>query len=252
MTNLSSLSFCHVPMPRLREDVPPHFGWSQCPPNPVLGADDIHLWLGDSDDAIWQPAARQDVLSAEEKAEAARFRFDRDRNRFIVRHALLREIIARYLSKTPAEIQFTANAHGKPELTGGAGVDGLQFNLSTSGPMVLYAFTWGRRIGIDVEQVRREVNWMEIAAEFFHPEEVRCLRESPEAGREELFFSYWTIKEAFIKARGLGLQRPLLETDFTAVVRQGRGVLADADGLAWLCVSLKPGNHLVGALVVQP
>ena len=251
MTNQSSLSFCHVFMPRLQEDAPPRLNWSICPPHPVLGPDEVHLWLGDADQAAWQPATRQHVLSDEEKARAARFRFDRDRDRFIVRHALLREIIAQYLSLEPARIQLAVNARGKPELMGDASMRELQFNLSTSGPVVLYGFTRRRQIGIDVEQVRREVNWMEIAAEFFHPEEVRCLRGSPEAGREELFFAHWTMKEAFVKARGLGLQRPLLETDFTAIVRQGRGVLTDADGSAWLCASLRPGNHLLGALVLQ-
>ncbi len=249
--NLSTLSFCQISMPRLREDVAPSFDWSEGPPRPILGAEAIHLWLADSDDAAWQPAARHHVLSPEEKARAAKFRFDRDRDRFIVRRAVLREITGLYLSKPPAEIQFTANSRGKPELTDAAGPHELQFNLSTSDAMVLLAFTRRRRIGVDIEQVRRELNWMEIAGEFFHPEEVRRLRDSPDAGRQELFFSYWTMKEAYIKARGAGLQRPLLEMDFTAVVRQGRGVLTDADGVAWLCASLRPGNHLMAALVVQ-
>jgi len=251
MRNPASVSFCAVPLSQLRQPGPPCIAWSATPSPLVLRDEDIHLWLADCDDPGWQPVPLAAVLDAGEQDRAARFHFDRDRHRYIVRRALLREIIAGYLAKDPAELRFTANARGKPELTGDPAGSGLQFNLSTTGPSALYGFTRRRKIGIDIEETRREVNWRDIASQYFHPHELAVIQAAPESGSLDAFFAYWTMKEAWIKARGAGLQRPLLETDFTPVLHHGGRLLKDRDGAAWLCATFPVQPHYTAALCVE-
>lgn len=245
--NLSELNFCRILPSDFRGRGPIQCAWRERPAKPVLRPDDVHLWLANLDQEGWRPDALQHALSEAERARAARFHFERDRNRYIARRAILRQIVGDYLQKTPGEIEFPENSFGKPELAGGA----LQFNLSTSGEWVLYGFTQRRRTGIDIEKVRPDFDGEEIASRFFHPREANCIGESPTSDRVDAFFAYWTLKEAFVKAHGVGLQRPLLEFDFTPVIRDGRKEFTDTDGSKWLCTTLRPGEPLVGGLVVE-
>lgn len=248
--NSSELNFCQISLADFRGDGPLRCAWGECPARPVLRDNDVHLWLANLDQAGWRPDAVPPVLSEDEKARAARFHFERDRCRYIARRAILRQIVGQYLQKVPGEIVFTQNSFGKPELASGAGDGALQFNLSTSEDRALYGFTQRRRIGIDVEKIRQDFNWAEIAGRFFHPREAGSIGESTESDRVDTFFAYWTLKEAFVKARGVGLQRPLPEFDLTPVMRAGRKEFTDADGSKWLCASLRPGEPLVAGLVV--
>ena len=248
--NLSELSFCQISLSDFRSDGPIQCAWRKRPAGSVLRDDDVHLWLANVDLEGWRPDALQRVLSDEEKARAARFHFERDRNRYITRRALLRQLVGEYLQQAPGEIRFTENPFGKPELAGEV-VGALQFNLSTSGEWAMYGFTRRRRNGIDIEKIRQGFNWEEIAGRFFHPREAGFIGESPEADRVDKFFTYWTLKEAFVKAHGVGLQRPLVEFDFTLLVREGRKEFTDADGSKWLCAALRPGAGLVAGLVVE-
>ncbi|HUJ10941.1 MAG TPA: 4'-phosphopantetheinyl transferase superfamily protein [Verrucomicrobiae bacterium] len=249
--NASDLRFCRVSLNELREDGPLQFAWQDSPSKPVLERDEIHLWMTNLDGPSWQADALQHVLREDERLRAGKFHFDSDRNRFIVRRAVLRQIVGQYLGKIPGEIEFVQNSFGKPELAGSAGERSLQFNLSASAEWALAAFTVRQQVGVDIEKVRRNFDWNEIAGQFFHSYEVRRINELPEAERGEAFFRHWTIKEAFIKARGVGLERSLLELDFTATIRKGKGRHTDVNGGSWLCVSFCPGENLIAGLVVE-
>jgi 4'-phosphopantetheinyl transferase len=203
------------------------------------------------DNSRWQAGDLVQTLSATEQARAARFRFERDRHHFIIRHTILRCVLGRYLTLPADRIEFMESALGKPALTGAAADAGLDFNLSSSGPVAVYAVARGRRVGVDVEVVRPEFNWSEVAGQFFHPREVGCLREVPPAEQVDMFFAFWTVKEAFVKARGLGLQPPLLETDLTAVVRDGKRSFTEVEGSRWLCARFRVGGNSQAALVVE-
>ena len=249
--NSPDLGFCRISLKDLRGDAPVQLVWRECTTKPMLQTEEVHLWLTNADRTSWKPDALQNVLNEKERLRATRFHFDADRNRFIVRRAILRQIIGQYLGKVPGVIEFAENSFGKPTLAGESGELPLHFNLSTSGEWVISAFAMQRRIGVDVEKCRQDFNWAEIAGQFFHAQEMKSISESPELERVQSFFKHWTMKEAFIKARGVGLERSLLELDFTAVVREKQMSYAAADGSKWLCLSFAPGDGLVAGLVVE-
>src|SRR5262249_45142380 len=116
-----------------------------------------------------------------------------------------RMLLASYLGTSPAELCFAYSAHGKPSLA--APSSSLQFNLSHSHGAVLFAFSQGRRIGVDVEQVRHDLNVEEIATRFFSTAEQRAIGQSLD--KYAAFFHCWTRKEAFVKAVGEGLSLQL-------------------------------------------
>jgi len=149
------------------------------------------------------------TLSEDERSRAARFHFERDGRRFILSHGLLRVVLGRYLGLDPARLEFGLGPHGKPALAGKAGDSGLRFNLSHSGDLALYAVTRGREVGVDVERIRAGINWEALARRFFSAREMAALRALPPEDRVRGFFTCWTRKEAYLKARGEGLSLSL-------------------------------------------
>jgi len=175
----------------------------------VIGDDEVHVWRialdrGDGDSL----RAR---LSSDELARAARFHFERDRTRFLVARAALREILAHYLGASPAEIAFVYGDHGKPALAPPHG--DLRFNLSHSHGLALCAVTRGREVGVDVERIRELDDLEDLARSVFSARELAALHRLPEPGLLAGFFTGWTRKEAFIKALGEGLSHPLKRFD---------------------------------------
>jgi 4'-phosphopantetheinyl transferase len=171
---------------------------------PAVGVGEIHLWcfrLDEPRDAL------ADALSADELARAARLRRPVDRHRFAVAHATRREILSRYVGVAPADLRFEAGDRGKPQLAGPAG--GLQFNVAASGGLALLGVRADGEVGVDLELVRLQFDWRPLAASFFTWAENRALASlASDAGRAA-FFRCWTRKEAYVKARGEGLSRPL-------------------------------------------
>lgn len=149
------------------------------------------------------------LLSPDEHERMARFVFDRDRRAFLLTRALVRTTLSRYAPIRPAAWRFIANVHGRPEiLDRPAGVPDLRFNLSHTDGLIACAVTIGREVGVDVEHINRHLTH-DVAGRFFAPAEVSDLKRLPEDDQERVFFDYWTLKEAYIKARGFGLALPL-------------------------------------------
>ena len=168
-------------------------------------ANEIHLWhidLAQPPDAV---AALRSLLPPDELARAARFHFPRHRDRFIVAHAALRDILNSYLAAHPERLEFVSGEHGKPDLAPHSNPLGLTFNLSHSGDRALVGVGVQMQLGVDIEQIRPDFAGCEIAERFFSPREVAALRAVPAALQVEAFFECWTRKEAFIKACGQGL-----------------------------------------------
>ena len=154
-------------------------------------------------------------LSADEHARMARFVFDRDRRAFLLTRALVRTTLSRYASIRPADWQFIANVHGRPELLDPpSGVPDLRFNISHTDGLIACAVTIGREVGVDVEHINRYLRH-DVAGRHFAPREVTDLTRLPEDEQRRVFFDYWTLKEAYIKARGFGLALPLGDFAFT-------------------------------------
>ena len=177
----------------------------------------VHIDLVDAGDPeAWaQREAYLALMSADERERMARLVFDRDRRSFLLTRALVRTMLSRYAAVPPAGWTFIANVHGRPEiLDRPRGVPDLRFNLSHTDGLIACAVTIGREVGVDVEHIQRRLTH-DVAGRFFAPREVRDLKALPESEQPRAFFDYWTLKEAYIKARGFGLALPLADFAFT-------------------------------------
>jgi 4'-phosphopantetheinyl transferase len=184
----------------------------------LIPHDEIHLWLASYEEIADERlhAAYRDLLNEEERAQEPRFYFARDRRRYLVTRALVRTVLSRYVPAVePAQWSFETNAYGRPAAANAAAkAERLSFNLSHTHSMIVLAVTAGREVGVDVENVRaREVS-IGVADRYFAPQEVRVLNAVPAPEQQYRFFEYWTFKESYIKARGMGLSLPLDKFSF--------------------------------------
>ena len=152
------------------------------------------------------------LLSDDELRRAARFRFQKDRHRFVASRGILRSLLAGYLGRSPRSMEFHYSDTGKPLLPA---TSDLHFNVAHSGELIVWAFAQGRRVGIDVEEIRIDFPTQEIAERFFSASERSTLRMLAPNHRPQAFFRCWTRKEAFVKATGDGLSLPLDQFDVT-------------------------------------
>jgi 4'-phosphopantetheinyl transferase len=177
----------------------------------VLPLDAVHIDLlhTANPEALAKVDAYRALMSGDELERMARFVFESDRRAFLLTRALVRTTLSRYAPVPPADWRFIANAHGRPEiLDRPAGVPDLRFNISHTTGLIACAVTIGREVGVDVEHIVRALTH-DVAGRHFAPAEVNDLRRLPEDQQRRVFFDYWTLKEAYIKARGFGLALPL-------------------------------------------
>jgi len=210
--------------------------------------DEIHVWraaLDREEEVLRQLEA---TLSLEEKARADRFHFVNDRNRFVVARGLLRELLGRYLHQSPAGLEFSYGPHGKPFLSGGNASSGLCFNLSHSSGLVVYAIAREQNLGIDVEHVRPDSAGEDIAKRYFSAREVNDLQSLPPDARVEGFFHCWTRKEAYLKARGMGLQLPLDSFSVSLLPDRPAQFLGGVEP-CWHLAAYHPAEDYVAAVV---
>src|SRR5439155_22463572 len=187
-----------------------------CSPPEILEVtcNEVHVWRATLDLPRSRVQSLEQTLAADERTRAEQFHFQKDRMHFIVARGLLRAILGRYLATNPCTLRFCYSQYGKPTLAREAGSDAsLCFNVTHSHGLALYAITRNRALGIDLEHIRMDVAYEPIAEHFFSPYEVRMLRTVPPHLRSAAFFSCWTRKEAYLKARGLGLSLPLSQFD---------------------------------------
>ena len=157
------------------------------------------------------------IITADENERMARFVFEPDRRQFLITRALVRTMLSRYAALAPHDWRFVTNRYGRPEVVARpAGVPDLRFNISHTEGLIACAVTVGREVGVDVENLNRKVTH-DIPGRFFAPRELADLRSLPDAEQPRAFFDYWTLKEAYIKARGFGLALPL--SDFAFCLR---------------------------------
>lgn len=171
----------------------------------------VDLWLafcGDAQETSLLLRYRT-LLTVEERAQADRFYFERDRLRYLVTRALVRTVLSRYARIEPADWRFVASEYGRPLIVDAERVaSGLSFNITHTSDLVTLAVTRDRAIGIDTESLSRDA-LLDIADRYFAPAEYQDLRALPATDQPLRFFELWTLKESYIKARGMGLSIPL-------------------------------------------
>jgi 4'-phosphopantetheinyl transferase len=193
-------------------------------------------------------------LDAAERARAARFRFQEDRLTYIAAHWLLRTALASVTDRPAADWRFIVEKQGKPRIDPGDGVPELRFNLSHTRGFVACAICIGSEIGIDVETFATERANLDIAARHFSPSEVAILRSTTLDRQPVVFFRFWTLKEAFIKATGQGLSRALDSFSFSldpvSITLPG-GEANEA--VQWQFVEVRPtARHFLALAIHRP
>jgi 4'-phosphopantetheinyl transferase len=229
----------------------------RCAEQPTLAAGScrvVHVWTVDLDTPPLSFDAALATMTPGERARAERFRFPRDRVRFVVGRGALRRLLGTYLRRDPARVRLTCSARGKPSLDVEAG-SSLRFNLSHSGGRAVYAVSAGRELGVDVERVEPLVDMDAIASRFFSPRERTALSALSGLDRELGFYRCWTRKEAFLKALGEGLSRPLRDFDVGVLATTHASVLhvgwKRLEAGRWSLVDLDQGPGFVGSLAVE-
>ena len=225
--------------------------WHLPPPDLKLLAGQLHIWRVAQDVPAASLGVYWPLLSADEQARAARFRFDRDRTFYIVARGVLRILLGRYLSLAPEGIAFVYSPYDKPALAAEIS-RGLSFNVSHSGGVALLVFGYEAVVGIDVEKQRPLPDGSQIARHYFSQHENNIFHSLPAAQQNEAFFNCWTRKEAYIKAIGEGLSCPLDLFDVTLAPGEPARLLRirgdEQAAAAWSLYSFAPQAGYTAAL----
>ena len=211
-------------------DLSPHLEWQAGPETPQLAPGEVHLWRATLTEP--QPGL-YDTLSTAEHVRAGRFYQERDRQRFITAHGVLRSILGRYLETDPRHVEFAAGPFGKPLLM--PNFRGIHFNLSHSDNLMLLAVARTREVGVDVELMRSDVPFESLAEHYFEPTEAWSIRTAPNEERATRFYEMWTSTEARLKAAGTGFADP--------------GTVVQLD--RWSLLTLTPASGYAAALAVE-
>lgn len=217
-----------------------------------LSERDVHLDYRFTGTADVDEEAQLRILSADEQARAGRFVFPQHRTTFIAAHWLLRTTLSRYADVAPGEWVFERNPYGKPLLCDQhRRLAALDFNLAHSEGLIACIVRRGGAVGIDVESVRHRSRSVEIARRYFTPQEIRELDACPAHQVGARFVELWTLKEAYVKAVGIGLSRPLDTFSFAFTGRSGlRFESAIGDAPAWDFTLLAPTpDHRIAVAV---
>lgn len=220
-----------------------------------LPPDAVHIWYASLDQAASYRQHLFALLTPEEQNRAARYRFERHGQHYIVSQGQLRMLLGSYLRCPPERIRFTHSPLGKPAVTKRLDGDRLMFNISHSQGQVIYAMTRNRAVGVDIEYIRPVVDAAQIAERFFSAQEQVALRTVPEDQKAIAFFNCWTRKEAYLKATGDGLSRPLHEFDVSLAPGEPALLLHDSRGKAeaarWSLAALPLVPGYAAALCVE-
>jgi 4'-phosphopantetheinyl transferase len=191
----------------------PEIPFDQAPEDLRLQDNEVHIFHATLDLPAYKQQHLAETLSPDERNRADRFKSDFARHRFISSRGILREILGWLLRTPPRDISFCYGFRGKPGLRGLAQDWCLDFNVSHSGPLAVYAVSRNSEVGIDVERVRPVKRARHLVANFFSPDENARWSTLPTDQKSEYFIKCWTRKEAYLKAMGIGISglRNLIE-----------------------------------------
>jgi 4'-phosphopantetheinyl transferase len=209
-----------------------------------------HVWFIDPE-TVANPSqleACRSVLSTDEMRRAARLRFPADRHLYLVSHALVRRVLSAYCTIAPQQWLFSCNERGKPEIANSA-APALRFNLTHTHRLAACIVSMGVDCGIDAEHISTRHNPKGVARRMFSPEEVARLEALRDDARLEYFYSGWTLREAYVKARGLGIAFPTHKLAFEFAdphrVRARFDTDIDDDPLRWTFRLFRPTREHV-------
>ncbi len=191
----------------------------------------IHIWITDIEKVTdpYLMDVYRSILSDEEKERLERYRFEKDKNSFLISHAMVRSVLSNYIEIAPKDLQFKIDKNGKPEVCSEEGESLLlEYNLSHSGKYAVVAVTNEIVCGIDVEKIDAKRDFWDIAQNYFSSKEILDLKSALEQDQAHRFFTYWTLKEAYIKAKGETIASSLNKVSFD--LHHQNQISAELDG----------------------
>ena len=206
---------------------------------PHLTAGELHLWHA-SPDVVATPESQRaclDLLDVGERERLGRFRVEADRAAYLAAHALLRSALSRLAPVDPRLWRFRRAEGGKPSIDEPTSLRHVAFSLSHNMGRVVVAVALHAEVGVDVEHAGRACSILEHPDHFLSPTEARTLHALPPEARLQRLMSYWTLKESYLKARGMGLSVPpqalSFHLDEGANVRVSFGSAIQDDSTTW-------------------
>lgn len=215
-------------------------------------ADEVSIWRARLGAFVEREGQFWATLSPDERQRANRFHFPIHRAEFITGRGILRQLLGQYLRQSPAALIFDYGPQNKPFLPA---FPSLAFNISHSGGLALFAFAHNLELGVDLERINPKINALDISQHFFAPQERAQLASLSGSAQIRAFFTCWTRKEAFIKAKGQGLSLPLDQFEVSLLPNQAPQLLHThwnpEEAAHWHLYSLAPGPQFTGALAVN-
>ncbi len=221
--------------------------WLTAPTNLTLLQDEVHVWRINLDKPDAQLQHLAATLSSDEVCRAKRFYKEQHRQRFIAGRGILRTILSRYLDVEPQLLQFSYEPSGKPILADSFADRKLWFNLTHSQGLALCAVSCDRQVGIDLEYVRPISDVLSLANRFFAPGEYAVLSSLSPHQMQEVFFRYWTCKEAYLKATGVGIAQ-LEQIEIVLTPGQPAKIKTEQQ---WSLLEIVPDGNSVAAIAVE-
>jgi 4'-phosphopantetheinyl transferase len=218
---------------------------------------EVHVWLTRPED-VTNPDKSQEylsLLSLEERQRYRQFRFDGDRHHFLVAHALLRRVLSAYVDVDPSNWQFSSNQHGRPEISAPKIAPSLRFNLTHTAGLVACVVALELDCGIDVEQLSARGSLMGVAEKMFAASEQQDLQALDGQALLERFYCYWTLREAYCKALGVGIAHSKRNyrflTDGDGRWAIGFDAPSDGESHHWQFALIKPTTEHMAALAIR-
>jgi 4'-phosphopantetheinyl transferase len=203
--------------------------------------------------ADWQPYLRQlyNLLSEEEQTKAGKFHFEKDHQAYVIAHGLLRMILADYTGISPNKLLFSKSPTGKPFVSTLSAC--CYFSLSHTGGVALVAVNKSTEVGTDIEVINQDFTWTEVALNYFTPHELKQLTDNQSASLL-LFYTYWTRKEAFLKAIGAGISDVMKSVEISGIVNEFtlRDTNQQARQSDWNIYSFRLQEQYIGSVACSP
>ncbi len=231
--------------------------WQTPPGNLEISPRHVDVWLTSTEKGEAQVRAYAMSLSQAELARAQKFRSRTGYREYIVTRGLLRQVLSETAGLDLAGVDFRYGEHGKPCLGTLVSGETVAFNVSHSHGLALVALTRGSRLGVDLEKIRPEVEWRDLAGRYFSEAENRDLEARHGEDGRKAFFACWTRKEAFVKALGAGVSYGLKQFDVSVGPKEDHAALTlrsrDEDAAGWLVKNLPvPDSHVAALAVDRP
>ncbi|MCJ8281095.1 MAG: 4'-phosphopantetheinyl transferase superfamily protein [Rivularia sp. ALOHA_DT_140] len=224
--------------------------WLKAPTDIKLLSNEVHIWRENLGNVKPLLEDFSQILSEDELVRAKRFHFEKHRQRFIAGRGILRDILSRYLNIEAAEINFSYEPHGKPFLDKSCNQINLQFNVSHSEDFALYGISLNNSIGVDLESISPKTDVLVLAQRFFPPNEFALIESVPQEQQQQLFFRYWTCKEAYLKATGTGL-KDLDKVEISLTPEQPAQLNIPNIDDEWNLVEIQPFNNCAATVAVS-